>query len=176
MILLDQRFLRGHLLLGDQTLGDQLLIPLQVALGVLQPGLILLLLAQHLVQLALEWPWIDLGQHLSGADALAFAEENAHQLAVKTAADRDRVDRGHRAERFDLDLDDAGGGRRDTDRHSLPTREESLPFLWGRPRGAPLPIGTAGRASRTKPAIQSFQRDGGRVGEETVSGLFMLWG
>ena len=147
-VLLDQRLLRGHLLLGDQAFSGQLLVPLQIAFGVLEAGLILLLLPLHLVQLALKRPRVDLGQQLTFTDALALGEEDPHQLAVDTTAHGHRINRRHGAQRLDLDFDLPSGRRHDANGHCLPTGEKSLPFLRSGAGGAPFPIRSAGDAQQ----------------------------
>ena len=87
-ILLHQRFLRRHLLPGDQPFADELRVAHQIALGVLQPRFVLLHLALRLRQRDLVRPRIDLGQQLPGADALAFGEQHAYRARRRAARGR----------------------------------------------------------------------------------------
>ena len=79
------------LLLGDRVLLEQDLIARQVGPCVFEQCEIAGELAFGLHQLHLERARIDLGQQLSGFDDLALAEQDAHELAVHSAAHRDHV-------------------------------------------------------------------------------------
>ncbi len=79
----DLRFLADHLLRRDQLFLLQLLVALEIGLGVAQPGLVLFERALRLRQLHLIGPRVDLGQHLALGDALALGEVHLDQLAVE---------------------------------------------------------------------------------------------
>ena len=84
---------------------DELLEAREIGARVLEPRLVLAVLAQRLRELRLVGPRVDLGQQLPGRDVLALGEQHAHELAVEAAPHGDRVERRHRAEREDLHLD-----------------------------------------------------------------------
>ena len=117
--LADLRFLADHLLRRDQLFLLQLLVALEVGLGVAQPGLVLFERALGLRQLHLIGPRVDLGQHLALRHALAFGEVHLDQLAVEARAHRHGVDRRHRAQRPQVDVEVLPRRRDDPDRHHL---------------------------------------------------------
>ena len=89
--------LRIQGLLGDGVVLDQLLIPLQIDLGIGKQHLIFGFLRQRLGQLGFINPWIDACQQLACFDHLPFAVEHRIQLAVNAGAYRDRGERQDRA-------------------------------------------------------------------------------
>ena len=147
-ILLDQRFLRRHLLPGDQALGRQLRVAHQVALGILQPGFVFLHLALGLRQRHFVRSRVDLGQELACGDALAFGELHAIQSAVEPRADGHGVEWCHRTERANLHIDGVAADRHGVDRRP-PVRvaraEERVALR--RRRGRPAPYQTAAAPS-----------------------------
>ena len=112
LILADQRLLGVELLAGDRILGDQLAVALEVGLGVLEQRLVLLLLADRLLQGDVVGPRIDQGQNVALLHHLAFLEVDLEELAGDLRLDVDRVQRRDRSERPDDDGDlTLGGGR-----------------------------------------------------------------
>jgi len=99
-----------ELLLRDEAALDQGAIALEVEPGVAERGLVLGELALGLGELGLERPRIDLGEHVTRLDDLALLEGSAHQLTVDPAPDRDRVERGDRAEAGEVDREVAASG------------------------------------------------------------------
>ena len=80
-ILAHQRGLGVDLLVGDRVLRLQILVALQVELGVLEQRLIALQRPLHLIQRRLKTARIDLGQQLPCLDLVAFLEMQLDQLA-----------------------------------------------------------------------------------------------
>ena len=80
-----------ELLAGDRILGDQLCVALEVGLGVLEQRLVLLQLADRLLQRDLVGPRIDQGQQVALLDHLAFLEVDLDELAGDLGLDVDGV-------------------------------------------------------------------------------------
>ena len=101
LVLAHQRSLGIDLLAGNGILGLQLLVALQVQLGVLEQRLVALQRALDLVEAGLEAARIDLGQQLAGLDLVAFLEMQAQQLARHLGAHHGRGARVHGADGAD---------------------------------------------------------------------------
>jgi len=97
-ILTDQRDLRVVLLAGDGVLGDQLLVAFQVDLRILQQRLVLLLLADRLLERHVVRPRIDHGQEVALLDHLAFLELDLDELAGDLGLHVDGVERRDRSQ------------------------------------------------------------------------------
>ncbi len=190
----DLRFLADHLLRRDQLFLLQLLVALEVGLGVAQPGLVLFERALRLRQLHLVGPRVDLGQHLALRHALALGEVHPDQLAVEARAHRDGVDRRDRAERAQVDVEVLRSAAETTrtgttwprppPRHRRRRRRirrgrRRAPCarrLLGRRTGAEAVDGVAPGPRRRKPITHSFQRDFGAASEAGVSTVVFMGG
>ncbi|GAE50727.1 hypothetical protein XPU_2259 [Xanthomonas arboricola pv. pruni str. MAFF 311562] len=82
-----------------------------------QQRLVLALGRQRLVVAGLQGARVDLRQQLALLHFLAFLEIQAHQLAADLRADRDGIERGHRAQCAGVDRYILGGGGHDRDRY-----------------------------------------------------------
>ncbi len=90
--------LRIHLLLCDNTLFVQLVIPCIVDSGVVELGLVSGQLPFHLLQSHLEGPGIDFREEIALAHKLALLEINLLELPVYSALHGDGVEWGYRSE------------------------------------------------------------------------------
>src|SRR6266513_1402713 len=90
--LANQCALSVELLLGDDPLFEEKLVPLKIDLRVFALGLVFSELPQRLLKLDLEGTRIDLREKIALVNELAFLEGNADQLAVNSAADGDGVE------------------------------------------------------------------------------------
>ena len=70
----------------------------------------------RLRQHGLVGPRIDIDQRIALVHHLAFVIVNRHHLAGDLAVDRDRIDRRHRAQGVDINIDVAGFGLAGRDR------------------------------------------------------------
>src|SRR5579871_24627 len=95
--------LRIDRLLARKVLGSELLVPSQVPPSVRECRLVLREHGPRLVEGRLEWSRVDLREQVALLDVLAFREADRLQLAVDAGGDRDRIERLHGAEPFDVD-------------------------------------------------------------------------
>ena len=92
---------------GDRILREQRAIALEIGPRVLEQRLVARELPGGERELHLERPRVDLGEEVARLHHLALLEGNAHELAVHAAADHDGVERRHRAERVQVDVEAA---------------------------------------------------------------------
>src|SRR5437016_5775691 len=90
--LANQCALSIELLLRDDALFEEKLVPLKIDLRVFALGLVFSELPKRLLKLDLEGTRIDLREKISLVNELAFLEGNADQLAVNATADGDGVE------------------------------------------------------------------------------------
>ncbi len=111
-------------MLGDEFLPHQILIALDHQIRVLQLGAVARQRALGLMQLNLERPRVDLGQHLTLAHGLTLAEEDLHQPAVHLGPYGHRLVGHHAPNAFQVDryvTSDNGGWQ-----HGYRTRRARL--------------------------------------------------
>ncbi len=115
-VLADQGLLRVHLLLCDRVLCVQRPVALDVDACIREQRLVARHLAFELRELRLVGARVDLGKEISLLHHLPFPEQYPHQLAVHPAAHGHRLERRHRAQAVQVDVDVAGPCRRGDDR------------------------------------------------------------
>src|SRR6266436_2888940 len=119
--LANQCALSIELLLGDDALFEEKLVPLKIDLRVFALGLVFSELPKRLLKLDLEGTRIDLREKISLVNELAFLEGNADQLAVNAAAHGDGVEGSDGAEAIEVNGQVAALCRRNHDRHNKST-------------------------------------------------------
>ena len=111
-----------ELLLSNEFLSHQIPIALHHEIRVLQLGAVARQRALGLVQLNLERPRVDLGQHLALAHGLTLAEQDLHQAAVHLGPDGHSLVGHNVANAFQVDRnvapDHSGGQHRHRTRHA----------------------------------------------------------
>src|SRR5882672_6781064 len=112
-----RRGLCVELLLSDEAARHQPLVALEIEAGVGEGGLITSELPLRLCQLRLEGARVYLREQVSCPDDLSLAEEDAHELAIHAAPDRDGVEGGYRAQRRQVHAQVAGLGGCRQNRH-----------------------------------------------------------
>jgi hypothetical protein len=100
--LANQCALSVELLLGDDALFEEKLVPLKIDLRVFALGLVFSELPHRLLELDLEGTRIDLREKIPLVNELAFLEGNADQLAVNAAADSNGVKGSDSAEAIEV--------------------------------------------------------------------------
>ena len=108
LVLQDDLLLIFELLAGDGILRERDLVALEVDSGLGQNGLIVLQGALGLLQRGFVGAGIDVDERLPLADDLAFAVVHRHDLAGDLAVDGDRVDRRDGTQSVDINVDVAG--------------------------------------------------------------------
>ena len=115
LVLAHERLLRVDLLLRNRILREQRAIALDVDARVFEQRLVARQLSAGERELHLEGTRIDLGEEIALLHHLALLEGDLHQLAVDAAPDDDGVQRRHRAEREQVDVERALAHRRGDD-------------------------------------------------------------
>ena len=135
LVLPHQRLLGVDLLAGDGILRKKGAVALKVYARVLEQRLVARELPGGQGELDLERPGVDLGKEVASADHLALLERDAHDLAIDTAAHQHGIERRHRTQRKQVDIEGA-----------LPHRGDADGNPPSRPIGALAPIGSAAGA------------------------------
>ena len=166
------RLLVIELLRGDHLLLRQILVALQVALGVFILHLILALLRERLVERGLEGRGIDLHEQIALLHLLAFLEADLFHLAIDAGADGHGIERLHRAEAIEVNghilLRDLARDHR----HGKAAARDRRP-----PPAYPPPPGASARCAITPPVtstskspMMTSRRSGCRCGDRARRG------